>query len=266
MPRMFTKVQGNASKTGNKLKIKAKECQQWLIEPDLEYRGTVCLPTVKYCKKWWRTIKSKAKKRGNELTEKPAIKLPATLMTLPRELRQQILFDTYDLDDPKNTKPLHSNPFHDFMSLRADHIRAWALKLRKVHPEIDLDMDFVNKAWEIQLHKIQAQMTDEFNYVWDNILFESYVELTHAQIIACQEYRKMFVEMGVLADKLWWEGNHPVMKYVRKIPGLRKRIGVDTRSRKVWRHMDTYVHVAWHVMNGIYEDSFWLNSSSTLSF
>ncbi|TLD37402.1 hypothetical protein E2P81_ATG04214 [Venturia nashicola] len=256
MPRMF----------GNKLRIKAKECQQWLIEPDLENRGTVCLPTIKYSKMLWKMVKSKAKKHQDKLTEEAIVKLPATLMTIPRELRQQILFSTYELDDPINSKALHSNRFHDYMQLRAQHIRIWALKLRKIHPEINLDMDFVQKAWELQLHKIQAQMTDEFNYVWDNILFEPYTQLTMDQILSCQTYRKMFVEMGVLADKLWWEANHPVLKYLRRIPGLRRHIGVDTRTRMVWRHLDTYICVAWHIMNVIYDDSLSYSSSTTWTF
>lgn len=258
MLKMFKKVQRDTSKTGNNLKTKAKECQKWLMEPDLKYRGTVCLPTIKYSKKLWKLAKPKARKHQHNPTKGPIFKLPPSFMMLPRELRQQILLGTYDLDNYRDLEPLHPNPFHDFMYLRAQHIGAWALNLRKVHPEIDLDMDFVNKTWQDQLHQLQARMTDEFNYVWDNLLFEDYDQLTPQQIVWVQRYRHFFVEMGVMADKVWWEATHPILKHVRKIPGLRRHIGVDTRSRMVWKHKHCYMSIAWHVMNGTPDDDeFW---------
>lgn len=258
IPTMFEKAQRDATKKGIKLKIKAQKCQKWLVEPNLKYRGTVCLPTIAYSKKLWQAIKSRAKKGHHELTE-----LPPSLMTLPRELRQQILLGTYDLDNYELFEPLHRNRFHDFMALRAQHLGAWTLNLRKVHPDIDLDMDFVTKTWEAQLHKIQDELTTEFNWVWDHVLFESYAEMTPRQIIWCQEYRRMFMELGCMSEKLWWESYHPVKKYLRRIPGLRSRVGVDTRSKTAYKYIHGYLDIAWYIMNGTPDEYYsWTSDSS----
>ncbi|QDS75573.1 hypothetical protein FKW77_005978 [Venturia effusa] len=260
---MFKKVQHHASKIGIRFRTKAEKCQKWLTDPEHEHRGTACLPAIRYSRKLWQLIRPRAKKHQQEVADDTTIKRSPSLMTLPRELRQQILLDTYDLNNHRNLKPLHYNRFHDFMCLRAQHVEAWSLNLRKVHPEMDRDMDFVTKTWAAQLHKIQGQLTYEFNYVWKNVLFENHAGMTPRQIAWRQQYREMFAEMGFLAHKVYWEANHPVLKYVRKIPGLRRRLGVDTRERMVWKHLHGYLQVAWDIVNDVPDDEdSWSDSSN----
>jgi hypothetical protein len=207
----------------------------------------------------------KTRSKLNPKSPPPPSKLPptATLIGLPRELRQQILLSTYKGPYTGHMADLDPNRFIDHFLLREQHIKSWTNTLRLMHPIICSDMDWVERQWLKRLKEIQYDMECEMHYVWANILWKDQWDLTPEQIVWAQTYRREYIELGVRAEKMAWESRHGVLKWIRKCWGLRRWIGVDDRSREVEKHTWCYLKLAWEVMIGDEDES---AISSTSSF
>lgn len=209
---------------------------------------------MKYYKKL-RLVARKTRTKFRSIATGPTISLPSKFMMLPIEIRQKILLQTYNCDY------IGHNSFIDFMLLRKQHIHNWSINLRKVHPDIDAEMGFVEQTWENRLTEIQDELWLEFNYVWNHLLFKENEDLTPQQIQWVMSYRRTFVELGARADRLLWEADHHVLKHVRRVPGLRRHIGVDERKKALERYEIMYLEIGWHVVNGGYGDTSSFSSS-----
>lgn len=192
---------------------------------------------------------------ANKARPKPKLKpqaLPSatTLMTLPLELRQLILLHTYS-----DLEFLNQNRYIDGMLMRRKHLESWILALRKVHPEIDAEMDFVAEIWRGYLKEVQDNMRAEFQYIWKNLIWKDEDDLTPQQVRWARDYRRQMMELGARVWRLSWDSKHPVLKRVRKILGLRRWIGFDDRAKMLWRHEWWFLEVAWVIMDGSIDNS-----------
>lgn len=73
------------------------------------------------------------------------------LLGLPREIRQQILIETFDFSVP-TILPGH-NVFQKWKKVEGE-VKQWSAKLRGVHPTITAELDFVETQWKQQLEML----------------------------------------------------------------------------------------------------------------
>lgn len=111
-----------------------------------------------------------------------------------------------------------------------------------------------------RLLEVQGVLKDEFKFVWEHLMWEDEDDLTPQQVSWARIYRYEWMGLGARAKKLDWEKEHPILEYVRKLPGLRRRIGVDDRPRMLWKHGICYLRFALAIMDGQGDDY----STSTL--
>lgn len=85
---------------------------------------------------------------------------PTNFFTLPRELRQQILLNTYDanvLRDPDLLATTQHYTWPPHYWNHREHVKIWATALREVSSGIVEDVDFVEKKWLENLEELRHE-------------------------------------------------------------------------------------------------------------
>ncbi|TID20157.1 Ras-related protein [Venturia nashicola] len=90
-------------------------------------------------------------------TPKPSKAIPASFLTLPRELRQRILLHVYELPNRFNYRLHHAVTYTD-TSIRFERGRMthWVRMLMKVNSFVADDMEFVERQWNRELDDARA--------------------------------------------------------------------------------------------------------------
>lgn len=109
------------------------------------------------------TAPSNTNMASHTQTTKGIEEINPTLLSLPRELRQAILLQTYTQGPHHGScilafsQSLHQNKtgIRTLVAIRLlcfrNDISRWANDLRQVHPSLAKDMDFVEKKWAVAL-------------------------------------------------------------------------------------------------------------------
>lgn len=99
----------------------------------------------------WHQLATSMERAIAELDERLRPKRHGTgkstcFLTLPAEMRQAILLETYDYSD--TALPPEAEPDDFIVEARMVVIQNWASTLRSVHPAIIGDVDFVESKWD----------------------------------------------------------------------------------------------------------------------
>lgn len=76
---------------------------------------------------------------------------PASFLNLPRELRQTILYMTYDLEGPQDPNDPHSTlsgSRHWRLVMSGYVFSMWLSSIKKVHVQVTEDVEYVEKKWK----------------------------------------------------------------------------------------------------------------------
>jgi hypothetical protein len=128
---------------------------------------------------------------------------PMGFIELPSELRQSILFQTYDKD-----LPLHPNDFVDHFYKRKKQLWRWISTLQLVHPSLVEDVAYVKKKWTLDYESQEVELKEKFRYLWDN--FHDLWELDTEQPVVKYFYADM-KQFGAMICSREWDQKHPVI-------------------------------------------------------
>lgn len=96
--------------------------------------------------------------------------MPAGFLKLPRELRHAILFETYNPNEPLDSRlnevtspnePLHPNLYIGIFVKQPPFLQEWVMTLTAIDPRLVEDVTFIAETWEEQLKHIQKQADEE---------------------------------------------------------------------------------------------------------
>jgi hypothetical protein len=141
------------------------------------------------------------------LTTKMEVTKPTGFMDLPRELRQSVLFYTYDKDTF-----LHQSLYIDHFFKREKYLGRWMLTLRLLHPSLAEDVQYVIEKMTQSYYNREDELKKEFRYLWDN--FDNLWAQEAKRPLMKMFYREM-TEFGAKICSWEWEERHPVLKRLR---------------------------------------------------
>jgi hypothetical protein len=148
-------------------------------------------------------------------------------MNLPRELRQAILFYTYDEDTT-----FDQNPYIDHFLMRETILGNIIKDLRLVHLLLIKDVDYVKETW-IKSHRNKAyELKKEAQDYWDNFL--KYCD-DDAKSVLVWKYWDNLVEFGETLLLCEWAEKHPILwrlKWRQRKKAFQRRL---VRVPVVWR-------------------------------